>query len=157
MRTYSTSISLLTYSLTHSPLCCIPAHLVHPHWLPATAGGPPSYTVGLAALGTTEEESHRSGQSEPPVILLSPSLLHFWINPVNWQNGHHWKSLLKTLKNIPWTLTVFGKTAFGHFAPWTWNQLQNKMKLNCIIPLDDFKFSIQENLVTDNMFYELRR
>jgi len=51
-------------------------------------------------------------------------------------------TVLKLLFSVPHVSTVLGKKAFVYSAPFTWNLLQNNLKISKLIPLSDFKLRI---------------
>ncbi len=43
------------------------------------------------------------------------------------------------LFNVPRVCTELGKTAFSHYAPWAWNNLQKDLKLDKFVSIGEFK------------------
>ena len=42
-----------------------------------------------------------------------------------------------------------GKTAFRYHAPHSWNKLQDLIRLDCVLTLEQFKFLLKEVLVDE--------
>jgi len=47
---------------------------------------------------------------------------------------------------VPRVFTELGKKAFSYFAPWSWNNLQNLLHLNDLVPLNEFKAMLKCNI-----------
>lgn len=47
------------------------------------------------------------------------------------------------LYKVPRACSELGKTAFSYHAPWSWNNIQNLLKLEVLIPLSNFKSLVQ--------------
>ena len=48
---------------------------------------------------------------------------------------------------VPHMRTELGRKTLSHFGPWSWNDLQARMRLGSLIPLSGFKHTISELLV----------
>ena len=103
--------------------------------------------VGLSSLYTRRMEHWYMFLYKAILHDLPPYLCSLMVPKTNSARITRSSSLI--MYNVPRTRTTFGESAFKYFAPSSWCKLQEHLKLESLITLNNYKSRIKDYLTTN--------